>query len=302
MVGAGCSYQLDNSCLVEGKEYMFSAQLKLETENGDPFYCNKDKDSGDEACPMLGFEVTANGTTTVMNKANHHPGNWKADGWNYFHTKLTVDHRMAQGDKVTFYFRGPQVGMGVIMDDVHMDIYEPPAQDCFQLITNTNAENDSLMGWQSNDGGFITIRDGGSMGSAHSFVHSHRTGHWMGPRQDIDVGCLVEGKIYEFNAHIKLELEDGTPFACDKSAAWKTELTCPLVTIKCNIGTTIKSYYANNLFGVDWLENEFNIYRGEMEVKPEMATAESCYWYIQGPSAGKNIVFDNINLRYVSGP
>lgn len=154
-----------------------------------------------------------------------------------------------------------------------------------------------LQGWKVNGPGGISIREGGSQGSANSFVMTHRTEIRSGPRQDLPTFCLSRlDDTYTFNADMKLLDEDGNEFACDKSAMWNTALTCPLLTFELNHPDGTKRIHKGNEYGGTWMANEWNQFRSTLTVTQDIVEANGLFFYFQGPAPGVSVVFDNVSL------
>jgi len=301
MVGSGPKLDLNSTCLVEGKRYEFKAQTKLLTADGQPFVCTKSKGYLDPlACPLLGFEFNTNGTKYVKHHSNDDPSIYTANGWNPYRTVFTLTHELATAQKAYFFLHGPAPGIGIIIDRVSMNLYEPPKPNCVQLVSNNNAEyeNGSLVNWKVNGGGYISIREGGYGGSNHSFIHTHRTSINYGPLQQLSVACLHKiGDEFTFDAEIKLLDEDGNFFACDKSAEWKSDLTCPLLSFESTHPSGLKRNHYSNNYGGDWQSDSWNQYRATVTVTKEMTESNKISFYLQGPRAGISIIFDHVTLK-----
>jgi hypothetical protein len=298
-IGAGIKYDLNTTCLVEGKRYNFRTFHRLFVEDTmEPFVCDRSKGFGDPLqCPLLGFDITVNGTRSVAYYGNDHPAVFEADQWNEYQTIFTVSHEMATADSAFLMFQGATPGINIDIDRVSMNVYEPPTANCQQLVVNNNAEHGVLQGWKINGPGGISIREGGSQGSANSFVMTHRTEIRSGPRQDLPTFCLSRlDDTYTFNADMKLLDEDGNEFACDKSAMWNTALTCPLLTFELNHPDGTKRIHRGNEYGGTWMANEWNQFRATLTVTQDIVEANSLFFYFQGPAPGVSVVFDNVSL------
>ena len=156
-----------------------------------------------------------------------------------------------------------------------------------------------MQGWTVNRGGYISIVEEGYGGSNHSFINTHRDANYFGPAQHLPMSCLsIEGNRFVFQAQLKLLDENGNPFACDKSAAWNTPKTCPLLSFEATMhdGTFKRTHYGN-FDASGWNADGWNEYRTNVRVTKDMTEAETVFFYIQGPAPGIQIVFDRVALR-----
>lgn len=298
--GSGPEYNLDASCLVEGVEYELNAKLKLLTQDGTAFECDRNAAYNTPlGCPYMGFRsYIANGSSNGAKfYYNQLPLLWKANEWNDFNVKFTVPHESGISSNALLYFLGAAPEIGIIVDKVTMKVYEPPTVNCNQLVVNNNAEHGVIDGWAARNSGFIGVVEGGDE-SDHAFINSHRNSLGSGPMQFIPEQCLVEGAKYDFYARFKLLDEDDSPIACDKTATWATEKTCPLVTFEGRMTNDSKVHtQASNLYGVEWVADDFNEYHAVVTITTAMAEAEKVAFFFIGPPAGVKIVFDNVSMK-----
>jgi len=218
---------------------------------------------------------------------------------------FTITHDLATAEEAFFFIHGPAPGVGILIDRVSLTVYEPPPANCYQLVSNNDAEfeNGSVQGWKVNGGGHISIREGGYGASNHSFIQTHRTANFFGPLQTLRSECLGNiGDKYIFNAELKLLDEDGNPFVCSKSASWNTDLTCPLLSFQIDHPNGLKRAHFSNNYGGAWESDGWNQYRAEVTVTKEMTEALSVSFYLQGPRPGVSIIFDHVTLVAAQPP
>jgi len=296
--GSGLKFDTNGTCLVEGKRYEFKAQVKLLTEDGQPFNCTKSKGYNDpKSCPLFGFEYVTNGVTGTKFYGNEDPTIFSSNEWNPYRAIFTVPHELATSDDAFFMVQGPAPGIGIIIDQVTLNTFKWSHTNCNQLVINGDAETGTLDSWQVNNGGYISIVDGGAS-SNHAFIQTHRTHISSGPKHDLPLHCLVNvGDKFTFHAQMKLLDENGNMFACDKSAPWNTPLTCPLLSIEVNHPDKgIKRIHYANSFGGAWDISDWNEYQATVTVTQEMTEANDVFFYLQGVRAGASVIFDQASM------
>merc|ERR1712071_530390 len=169
----------------------FRAEMKLVTEDGSP--CNCSKAIGynhPESCPLFGFELKKSGVTSTKLYGNEDPSIFSSYEWNSYRAIFTVPHEISTSDSSFFMVMGPRPGVGIMVDKVSLEEYHLVHSNCNQLVVNGNAEDDNLEGWLVNGGGYISIEDGGASDTYHSFVQTHRTRNFHGPKQYLPLECL----------------------------------------------------------------------------------------------------------------
>lgn len=302
--GAGPEYNLDTRCLVEGREYLFKAKMKLLDKDGNFFACDRKAPvfNNPLSCPYVSIHmVDATGKQTVKHHMDEAPSAWSAADWNEYSFRFTVSHELGRSLKAMVVFKGIAVEVGLVLDRVTLELYEPPTANCGQLVSNTNAELGTLTGWTVHTGGVIDIVEGGALGSDHAFQSHMRTLVSHGPMQYLPVECLDEGRVYDLYLHLKLLDENDQPFACDKGANWNTPLTCPLVSLNVHANGKTTRGHASNEYGAPWKADEFNQYHAEITITTEMAEADEVALFVQGPRSGVKILYDNVSMKLKSG-
>jgi len=122
---SGPKQNIDAECLVEGAEYSFKAKVKLEDENGKPFFCNKEAEwkSGFH-CIILSIKVSGASETKILNLANENPSLWRETEFNDFYAVFTATKELLAGIDMFFMLRGPRAGVSIIFDEVSIEISE----------------------------------------------------------------------------------------------------------------------------------------------------------------------------------
>jgi len=99
------------------------------------------------------------------------------------------------------------------------------------LNSDGNSENGSLDLWEGKRCTIISIDDGYLPGSK-SIKATNRNDVAAGPAQQFSqeqLNCLVEGDSMTVSLRLRLEDENGNPFACNGST-WNVPSTCPMVS------------------------------------------------------------------------
>jgi len=289
---------VNHLCMVEGRQYVLTAFLKLYDEEMNPFQCDKTAGYGDPAaCPILEIEMIHPTGFYQTHPENTVTDPWVKDDWNEYRAVFTVSKELANAEKAYVKFKGPFPGISIVLDDIQASFYEVPVVNCNQLIMETNAENGLTTGWKANGGGYIEVVPDGDGGSSKAFGHFGRNYFWAGPKQFIETSCLVEGDVYEINARFKLLDLVGNPTACDKTAPWKDENYCLLMTFEMELPAGNKRIHAGNMYGQPWIADEFNSFHTRITVTKDMVDASSNFFFFQGPRAGITILFDNISMK-----
>jgi len=296
--GSGIQLDLNSTCLVEGKRYVFDAQMKLLTENGDPFNCTKSSGSHlPDSCPLISIEYENDETVSIMHHNNEYPSLFSSSEWNFYSSTFTISHELASSQSASLYIHGPAPGIGIMIDKVSLDLYEPPVPNCNQLISNNRAEEGNMHSWRVYGGGYISLLQGGYGGSNYTFIQTHRTEPHFGPRQELPESCLKNvGDKFSFNAQIQLMDEEGEFFACDKNAAWRSSLTCPLMTFEIDHPDGIKRLHYGNSHSDAWVNDAWNPYHATVTVTQEMSEGHKVSFFLQGPRPGAQLLFDDITL------
>jgi len=289
--------QISHMCMYEGLVYEFTAYLKLLDEDLQPFQCNKTATYGTAlACPTLGIEMHTPTGYVMMHPQNIINDEWVADEWNMYNTIFIVSNDLANAEYSHFKFKGAAPGVSILIDDMSTNLYQTSVVDCSQLIFNTDADNGVTSGWIAYGGGYIEAIDGGD-NSTKAFAHYGRGSHHVGPKQNIEHLCLQEGQVYDLNARFKFEDHFGLPVGCDKEAEWLDPDYCLLFTFELQLDNGIQRKHFGNSFGGSWIADEFNSFRGEVVIDQDMADANSVFFFVQGPSEDKVIIFDNISMK-----
>jgi len=294
-ISDGPMSQISHMCMYEGLVYEFSAYLKLYDQNDQPFSCNKTLPYGDPlACPVLAIEMNTPTEFVMMHPENTVEDAWVADGWNEFRTIFVVSNDLANAEISHFKFKGSAPGVSILIDDMKTELYRPHAINCNQLVVSTNGENNYLGDWQTKGGGYIDLIDDGD-NSTKAFAHYARGSHDSGPKQNIETACLEEGQVYDIYARFKFEDSAGNPVGCNKAALFGDPDYCLLFTFQLN-GNPLQKQHFGTYYGAPWVASDYNSFHTVVTIDHAMANAESLFFYIQGPSDDKTIIFDNISM------
>lgn len=293
----GPTSDISHMCMFEGLVYEFTAYLKLLDGDGNPFECNKSAAYGTAlACPTLGIEMNTPTEFVMFHPENSVVEPWVGEAWNEYKTIFVVSNELANAEWSHFIFKGVAPGVSIVIDDMSTEMYQADTVNCEQLVIKTNAEDGFTSGWVTNHGGYIETVEGGD-NSTRAFAHFARGSLNSGPKQHLETLCLRAGQKYDLNARIKFVDSFNNPVGCDKAAPWKDPEYCVLFTFEMKLENGMKRKHYGNHYGGAWVTDEFNSFSSVVEIDEEMVGADSIFFYIQGPSPDKVIVFDNISLK-----
>jgi len=144
-IGGGPSHLIDLGCLVLGRQYEFTAKFKLLDENNNmtAYHCRNDVAWGDpQLCPLLSITMvdSSGNPTSPQNLANIDPSTIFADNFNNYKAIFTVDTAMASANEARIMIKGVRPGVATLLDDIEINLYEPPQYDCNALIPSGDFE------------------------------------------------------------------------------------------------------------------------------------------------------------------
>ena len=126
-VSSGPGQDLDLSCLVPGKQYILTAQVKIMDEQFGSYACDKFAIWRDpDFCPIFTIWVNeTDGRSARLNLGNDYPlfETWQENQFNPYHAIFTVDDRLAATDYAYLYLRGPRPGATMYFTDVELKEY-----------------------------------------------------------------------------------------------------------------------------------------------------------------------------------
>jgi len=126
---SGPKQAINTDCLVEGMRYEFKAKIKLEEENGDPFYCSMDAEwKSDFYCVILSIKMKDASGGKILNLANESTDYWDELAFNDFRAVFTATKELVFGDNMFFILRGPKVGVSIIFTEVSIVSHESPGR------------------------------------------------------------------------------------------------------------------------------------------------------------------------------
>jgi len=112
--------------------------------------------------------------------------------------------------------------------------------------------------------------------------------------------CLVEGRMWDITAYMKLLDEDMNPFVCDKAAAIGEPLACPSLVVEINQRHGFHQLTPINQEEGDWITDDWNKFSATVTVTHELADAETVFFKFKGPAPGISIVLDGVSTDYFS--
>lgn len=297
----GVDQYLDSSCLIEGKQYVLTGFFKLLDENRMPFQCDKNAAFGNSKfCIMATLMYNVAGSDRKYNMKDISPTKFEGGQWNYFYNTFTVSAGMSISTDMNLMIRGPRSGVIILMDEINLKEYTPPPSSCQRLITNSEANFQSLQGWKLFNGGYFAFEDS-LWPNTVSFKYTGRGAVNSGPKQVLDISCFQNiGDVYEINALFGLLDEFDQPYACSKSVPWKDPMHCVMMTfeVKKQDGT-IRRFHHSNLYGGEWIAGEPNVFRAKRKVVEDMIGATSINFFFQGPRPGASMIFDHVSMNLI---
>jgi len=173
------------------------------------------------------------------------------------------------------------------------------------MVLGGDAEMESTEHWDSlgSRGGAIFMHDVGPRGSTKSYVHVDRPYYNSGPGQsNLDLSCFTLNKKYEIKAKIRLVDQNGFYYPCDPQFPPHMEFSCPMLTFLwlSPEGNEIVMEVKNDLTKT-WEPGEFNEFHAVFTATEEFINANEIIWWINGPDAGINIVFDDVSIMLYGG-
>lgn len=115
------------TCLEEGKQYILTAQIKIEDEIFGTYACDKYATWLDpDFCPLFTIWVDEGGghvaRFNIGNDYYHHRV-WQEEDYNPYYAIFTVDSRLASSNNTYLYLRGPRRNATMLFTDVVLEEY-----------------------------------------------------------------------------------------------------------------------------------------------------------------------------------
>ena len=111
-VSSGPGQDINATCLVQGKQYILEADVKILDEVNGVYTCDKYAEWKDpDFCPLFTIWIDEkDGKEARYNLGNDYPQHvvWQDGEWNPYYVIFTVDERLAATDTAFIYLRGPR--------------------------------------------------------------------------------------------------------------------------------------------------------------------------------------------------
>ena len=164
-VSSGPGQGLNVTCLEEGKQYLITAQIKIEDEVFGTYACDKDAVWLDpDFCPLFTIWVDEGeghvGRFNIGNDYYHHRV-WQEEDYNPYYAIFTVDSRLAATNDAYLYLRGPRPNATMLFTDVSIEEYIG-TDTRFNFWTTLSPGNSSeiahdLLDWDDGQDDFPTV-------------------------------------------------------------------------------------------------------------------------------------------------
>ena len=151
-----------------------------------------------------------------------------------------------------------------------------------------------MNGWIQGGSGFYEYVADGSGGHYLQFIR--RRYRSDGPRQLLDNTCLTQGMKYYFDAKIKLEYSDGTPFECDNLQQMRSDDFCVDLIFEMRSATGKKWLRFLNGDPAKWSGSKFNTFSFSFEANEMMTAADEVYFTISGVHEDVRILLDDVSI------
>lgn len=244
-LNGGPSQTLSKDCLVEGRQYKFSALFRTVGLDG-PYACNSWEPSDPGCCPTFSLRLTNenDGVSWLYVYNTAFDIKDTISGWNNYTSIFTVTEEIIKAKAVDFVLHGPPEDVVIFFDDMSLvpfghedvpDLAASPYVDntdptcsggCCQMAQNGDAEHEDTSGWDAINGGSIMLHPFGPYPDTMSYNHVNRVDNNSGPGRSLETACFQPGQKYLFTAMLKLSNPSGD-YTCTTNN-WGLNGTCPL--------------------------------------------------------------------------
>lgn len=245
-------------------------------------------------CPIVSIEYVSGKEKKLHEIENIVPDKWDPEIFNRYYSVVTISEEISSADKAYLRIDGPSAYVSILFDNVSLK--QNRFESCNHLVANGGAEEGIVVPWESHSSGRIDIVSGGANDSSKAFKMSGRSSFRSGPKQKIDIECLIEGTEYEFHAKVKLEDEKGNPFFCHNEAKWQSGLFCVVLTVGIAEQSGIKILNLPNESPDYWNEHDYNEFRAVFVATKELLSGYDMFFVMRGPDTGVSIIFDEVSI------
>jgi len=160
---------------------------------------------------------------------------------------------------------------------------------CNELIRNGDAEAspNSPTFWLHRSGGVQVVEGAGIDGSiALADVERDRSDDAVA--QFLDTRCMLEGRIYEITAWVKLENPGGSPYTCDPNSE------------KCaEVGIRVPGWSREPIAETtpEFSPGDFQLVHGLFQINDKVAAADKVEFYVERNRDDLNMYVDNVSMK-----
>jgi len=198
-------------------------------------------------------------------------------------------------------FKSPQCQGGLEPEGVELEFSDASSSECRELIRNGDMEARTALypHWLHGAGAGIEILPGkGFQGSnAIADIDQSSTSGYIG--QFLDVRCLEEGITYEIRAMVRLERNEGVPFACNGS-------DCPVVRLRSRAPSDESGLtYSESITTVATAlvrpldDNGWNQLQGSLTIDSRITAATSVALTVERGQRNVKMFLDNVSMTRI---
>ena len=299
---------LDQDCMDVGSRWAVSAEFQLFDETGNSVSCDptiRFSTPNAIACPMFLFQSFTEGESSYLSDSLFNKINspWVPNAWNRYETIFTMTTEHKAKESTWFFVHNVPEDYSYYMDNLRIvtATNSIAQQDCVDMIDNGDFEDLTLRSWGWIGQG-LTLQSVDNVkysGSGYSIATTDRVNNFDGISQTITKqDCMGIDMVFEVSLDFRLEAEDGTPLSCDPALKYTgLSQTCPIAGLRIQNHDNSEDYQEVAVSIGPYKTNDWNAIRGHFQVTQAMIDARHIDLFINGASAGINIVIDNVVLK-----
>lgn len=293
----------DIACADFEKTYLVSFDARLSKKDNTTSSCHKNIGTGShKGClqaTLISEDKNSNGSSNQKQYYSWGAAIPHRDGeWYRFEQEVTLNsqvtdmvHKVAR--RISLH--GPEPGV-----DIAMDNFTLTEKVCTDIIAYHSFDKDTYEGWNGHwsPGGYmVTALKTNATNNKH-FWTPGRTRSWMGPKLDLNVGCIdtTPGAQYEISAKLFHSRSDGNPSNCQSTGQKCLSLTLYTETFKGE-----KSWSSLGSSGIhrddQWYDFSSTVSFTTTKINP--TTIKHHRLYFGGPEAGVDIGLDDFKIEKV---
>ena len=212
---------LDTRCLNmhRGRIYEFSAMIKLESENGEPYFCDK-KD-----CPDIGYRASFEGIYRSLAQVDKTATSMK-DNFQPVRAFFEISEDISSSDVTLVYIQSNVAGKRMFVDEVSIKLVEQENSICENVINMPEAEPTRY--WRVIEGGKLSVVQGPTSKPAMLFGNRRESSEGIAYSEFSDLvvnKCFTPESDWKITAQFQLiDRSSGKGVSCDPSGE-----DCPVV-------------------------------------------------------------------------